>query len=78
MATEFEKLERELRGKKQFGALADTPEGKALASQLDGAALARAVQQGDTAALQSALQKVLSTPEGRALAEKVQKAVGSK
>ncbi len=75
---DFRKLEAEARGSAALRALADTPEGKALASQLDGAALARAVRQGDTAALQSALQKVLSTPEGRALAEKVQKAVGSK
>ena len=35
-----------------------------------------AAKQGDAAALQDILRRVLSTPEGRALAEKVQKAVG--
>ena len=73
---DLEKLERKLREDKGLGALANSPEGKALASQLDEAALRSAAKQGDTAALQDILRRVLSTPEGKALAEKVQKAVG--
>ena len=78
MAMELEKLEKELRGKSELKALADSPEGRALSAQLDDRALRSAVSRGDSAALQEALRRVLSTPEGRALAEKVQKAVGGK
>jgi hypothetical protein len=73
---DLEKLERKLRGNGGLGALADSPEGKALAAQFDEASLRTAAERGDTAALQDVLRRVLSTPEGRALAEKVQKAVG--
>jgi hypothetical protein len=73
---ELEKLEREIRENKALGALADTPEGRALASRLDEKALRSAAKSGDTAALQDILRRVLSTPEGKALAEKVQCAAG--
>ena len=59
-------------------ALADSPEGKALAAGLDEAALKKAAAEGDAAALGDILRRVLSTPEGRALAEKVEKAAGEK
>ncbi|MBE6913932.1 MAG: hypothetical protein E7472_03230 [Ruminococcaceae bacterium] len=75
---DFEKLEREMRATKGLGEVADSPEGKRLASQLDGAALSDAVKRGDAEALKNMLGRVLATPEGRALAEKVQKAVGNK
>ena len=75
---DLEKLERQLRGNGALGALARSPEGRTLASKLDADALRAAAQQGDTAALQDALLRVLSTPEGKALAEKVQKAVERK
>lgn len=78
LCMDFEKLERELKGKSGLNALAKTPEGRAIASQLDDDALRTAAKNGDTAALQDALRRVLSTPEGKALAEKVQKAVGKK
>ena len=55
-----------------------SPEGQRLASQLDGTALSDAVKRGDAEALKNMLGQVLSTPEGRALAEKVQKAIGNK
>ena len=72
---DLEKLEKKLRGNAGLGALADTPEGRALAPQLDEAALRAAAKEGDTAALQDILRRVLSTPEGKALAEKVRRAV---
>ncbi len=72
------KLEQKLRGNDALGAIARSPEGKTLASKIDSDALRTAAQQGDTAALQDILRRVLSTPEGRALAEKVQKAVEKK
>lgn len=73
---ELEKLEQKLKGNNSLGALANSPEGKALASRFDESALRDAAKKGDTAALQEILRRVLSTPEGKALAEKVQKAVG--
>lgn len=75
---DFNQLERALRGKKELGAMMESPEGKRLAEHIDNAALQEAVQRGDTAALQKMLAQVLSTPEGRALAARIQKAVGNK
>ena len=75
---DFEKLQRELRETKGLGEVAASPEGQRLASQLDGTALSDAVKRGDAEALKNMLGQVLSTPEGRALAEKVQKAIGNK
>lgn len=54
---------------------AESGEGQALLKKLDTAALERAAKSGDTAAMRAALQSVLATAEGRALAEKVQRAV---
>ncbi len=75
---DMDKLARELRSKGKLDALADSPEGRALSARFDGAALREAVEKGDTVAMQDVLRRVLSTPEGRALAEKVQKAVKKK
>ncbi len=75
---DFEKLEREMRATRELGAVADSPEGRRLAAQLDSEALSTAAKRGDTEALKAMLTQALSTPEGRALAEKVQKAVGKK
>ncbi|MBR0040735.1 MAG: hypothetical protein IJP64_05090 [Oscillospiraceae bacterium] len=69
-----EKLARELDrdGKgtalRQLGA---SPEGKKLEGMIDGAALQKAFACGDAAALKKMLGELLSTPEGRALAENV-------
>ena len=73
---DLDQLERKLKGNGALGALAGSRGGKAVAARLDEAALRAAAKQGDTAALQEMLRSVLSTPEGEALAEKVQKAVG--
>ena len=77
--TDLEKLAKELgRGEKgealrRLGASAD---GKALESAVDGAALEKALAGGDAAALKRMLGALLSTPEGRRLAEDVGKIMG--
>ena len=75
---DIEKLEKEVRGSAALRALASSPESKVLAGQVDEKALWQAAKQGDAAALGDMMRQVLSTPEGQALAEKVQKAVGKK
>lgn len=75
---DMDKLERTLREKKELAAAAESPEGKRLAAQIDDKALRDAAKRGDTGALKQILQQVLSTPEGKQLAEKVKKAVESK
>ena len=51
--------------------LADSPEAKRLGEAVDGAAAARALQQGDADTLKAILGTLLATPEGKALAEKL-------
>ena len=75
---DFKKLEAEARNSAALKALASSPEGRALAGQIDEKALLAAAKQGDAAALGEALSRVLSTPEGQALAEKVRRAAGKK
>lgn len=77
---EFKQVERELSqsAKSGLNAAVNSPEGQAVARQIDDTALREAAKRGDTAALKQMLAEVLSSPEGRALAEKVQKAVGKK
>ena len=75
---DFEKLQKELRQSTELTAAADSPEGRRMAQRLDNAALRKAVERGDTAALQKLLAEVLSTPDGMALAKRVRKAVGEK
>ena len=75
---DFDKLSRSLRERSDLSAAADSAEAKAVASRLDDAALRDAAKRGDTAALKNILAGVLSSPEGKALAERVQKAVGKK
>ena len=78
IAMDLDQLEQKLKRNDGLGALAGSPEGKALAAQFDEGELRAAAKQGDAAALQDILRRVLSTKEGRALAEKVQKAVEKK
>ena len=72
---DLDRLERKLRTG-GLGELANAPESRALGARFDEAELREAARQGDTAAMQDILRRVLSTPEGRALAEKVHRAVG--
>ena len=54
-------------------ALADSAEGKALSEKLDPAEVEKAARSGDAEAIKKLIGAVLSTPEGRALAEKLSK-----
>lgn len=71
---DMEKLGAELLAGRQGGAIraaANSPEAKKLGASIDGAAVERAVRSGDAAQLQALLSQVLSTNEGRALAERL-------
>ena len=53
--------------------LADSAEGKALSEKLNPAEVERAARSGDADAIKKLIGTVLSTPEGRTLAEKLSK-----
>ncbi len=77
---DLEKLAQELRrsGKTDgIRALADSADGRRLGQMIDGGAVEQAVRQGDSAALQQILRGVLSTEEGRRLAEDLRKIMGN-
>ena len=71
---ELEKLGEELLQGERGAAIraaADSAEAQALSKKLDPAAVERAARSGDGEQLRAVLQSVLSTEEGRALAEKL-------
>lgn len=55
--------------------IADSPEGKKIAEMFDAGQVRKAAEGGDTPALQKILAQLLSTEEGKKLAEQVSKAV---
>ena len=55
--------------------IADSAEGKAISRMVDSARVEQAAKSGDTAALRDILSQVLSTDEGKRLAEKLKKAM---
>ena len=55
--------------------LAESEAGARLAARFDGVQIENAARTGDTKALTDILKGVLSTPEGKAFAQQVQKAV---
>ena len=67
---DMEKLGAELLSGRQGGA-ANSPEAKKLGAVIDPAAAERAVRSGDAAQLKALLTQILSTNEGKALAEKL-------
>lgn len=72
----FEHLGKELerRGKtEEVKRLAESPEGQKLAGMIDPAQIEQAARSGDSEALRQMLSSVLSTQEGRRLAESVRK-----
>ena len=76
----FEDIGRELarRGKtEELRRLADSAEGQRLSQTAEAAAIARAAKAGDSAALQQLIKQILSTPEGRKLADDVQRMMRS-
>ena len=77
--TDFEKLAKELSGGEKgaaLRALGSSADARAVENALDGAALEKALRSGDAASLRKMLGTLLSTPEGRRLAEDVGKIVG--
>jgi len=72
---DFSQLKRELEAKKALMAAAQSDAGQKLVAHMDTAAVEQAAKNGDAAALKGILRQVLSTPEGRTLAEQVQKAM---
>ena len=75
---DLEKLGAELnksgKGEKLKG-IGDSAEGKAISRMVDSARVEQAAKSGDTAALRDILSQVLSTDEGKRLAEKLKKAM---
>ncbi|MDO4573379.1 MAG: hypothetical protein Q4C13_08410 [Clostridia bacterium] len=59
----------------ELKSIADSAEGQAIQRLLDPAAVERAAKSGDAAALQGILDQVLSTDEGKRLAESIKKAL---
>ena len=72
----LENIGRELqrRGKTEdLRKLAESADGQKLSRMLDGKAVEQAARSGDSEALRSMLSNVLSTQEGKRLAESIQK-----
>lgn len=72
----FEDLGRELerRGKTdEIKRIAESEDGQRLGRMVNSAELERAARSGDSTAMRELLQRVLSTDEGRRLAENVRK-----
>ena len=72
----FEQVNRELERQGKAGklrALAESDAGQRVSRMLDGAALSEAAQRGDAAALRDILSRVLSTEDGKQLAENVRR-----
>lgn len=75
---DIEKLSDRLRSsgkEEQLRRIADSPDGRAVGELLDADAVSRAARDGDMAALGNILRGVLSTEEGRRLADTLQKAM---
>ena len=76
---DLERLAKELgRGEKgeALRKLGSSADGRALESAVDGAALEKAFASGDAAALRRMLGALLATPEGKRLAEDVERIIG--
>lgn len=75
---DLEKLGRRLEesGKSdKLRSLADSADGKAVSRMVDAEKIGAAAKSGDMAALQNILRGVLSTDEGKRLAENIRKAM---
>lgn len=71
----FEEYEKQLKNSPHGGKimeLAKSEEGQSISKMLDGEQVEKAARSGDTAALKNILTQVLSTPEGKAFAKKLQ------
>jgi len=74
----FEKKLRESGNAEKLMAAAQSAEGQRLQQMLDADKIQSAARSGDAQAIKNILSQVLSTPEGKRLAEKVQKAMEQK
>ena len=75
---DFSQLSSQLQkgpGGEKLRQVMESAEGQAIAKTLDTAQLERAVKSGDSGAMKAILAQVLSSPDGRALAQKVQQAM---
>ncbi len=71
----FEEYEKQLKNSPQGSRimeLANSGEGQRLSKMLDGKQIEKAAKSGDMDTLKSILTQVLSTPEGKSLAKKLQ------
>jgi hypothetical protein len=78
---DFEQVGKEvLKGTdaKKLNEVANSADGKKIASMLDAKAVERAAKSGDTAALQEILSRVLNTDEGKRLAQSISGIIGKK
>ena len=75
---DFAQLKKALENKDALKAATQSAEGQKLMRQIDPAALEQAAKHGDTAQLKAILSQVLSSPEGKSLAQKVERAVRQK
>lgn len=69
-----DELKKSGRGDK-LRVIADSDDGRALSRMVDAATVERAAKSGDTDALRGILAQVLSTDEGKRLAEQLKKAM---
>ena len=74
---EFEALKRELETNGAARAVADSRQAQELLRRVDTSAWEKAAKTGDTARLKELLGQALATPEGKALAEQMKKAISN-
>lgn len=77
----FEQLGRELERQgrtEDIKRLADSEDGQKISRMIDAAAVENAAKSGDSEALRKMLAQVLSTDEGKRLAEDVRRLMGGK
>lgn len=78
---QFSELEQKLRNDPNADKImkaANSEEGRRISQSLDQSALEKAAKSGDAAALKNILSQVLSTPDGKALAQKLQEVMKGK
>lgn len=75
---DLSKLKETLAQNAALQSAVSSAQGQKLAGKIDGNALEQAVKSGDTAQMKTILSQILSSPEGKALAQQVQQAVKQK
>ena len=74
----YEKLLKDNPNAEKLMQAANTPEGQRIMQMFSPGEVEKAAKSGDTEALKGMLSRLLSTPEGRSLASKVQQAFQDK